>query len=169
MSTEVRTIRPVEAPPLVYMWVVWYRDGLALAQFDPRTGEERLWGEVDWERAVKAGWYPIPEGLARLAQAHCTHRLEPRLLPYAEVELDGHREEPYLRRRNSISYTLQGFETRRSCVYLIAPPGEEDGVLVLDGEGGARVERLPAGYCIEVEGRPELGLLGMGFIIRRCR
>jgi hypothetical protein len=53
---------------LSYFWMVYFADGSALAQFDPWTGQEFLWREVEKEEKsiVKAGWYPFSVKLAKL-------------------------------------------------------------------------------------------------------
>lgn len=55
-------------PPLKYFWIAWYNDGTALSQFDPETGEEIGFLEVDLPRVVKFGWYPFTPKLAELVR-----------------------------------------------------------------------------------------------------
>ena len=52
--------------PILYLfWVTEYKDGTALPQFDPDTGEERLFSEVDQDKVARFGWYPFTPELAR--------------------------------------------------------------------------------------------------------
>lgn len=50
--------------PPVFMWIAEYEDGTCLPQFDPGTGEEHLFKEVDLSRLRAFGWYPFTVELA---------------------------------------------------------------------------------------------------------
>ena len=50
--------------PPVYFWVAEYMDGTALSQFDPETGRENLFRNVDLKRLKRFGWYPFSMDLA---------------------------------------------------------------------------------------------------------
>ena len=45
--------------PPTFFWIALYRDGSAVPQFHPETGEEIRWGSVDQERLRGAGWFPF--------------------------------------------------------------------------------------------------------------
>lgn len=53
------------SPTLYLFWIAEYQDGTALPQFDPDTGEENLFSEVDQSRLVRFGWYSFPPELAK--------------------------------------------------------------------------------------------------------
>ena len=47
-------------PTLHLFWIAEYQDGTALPQFDPDTGEEHLFKEVDQSKLKRFGWYAFP-------------------------------------------------------------------------------------------------------------
>ena len=51
--------------PLVYFWIAEYSGGSAFPQFDPETGEENLFRDVDQSKLKRFGWYPFTPGLAK--------------------------------------------------------------------------------------------------------
>jgi hypothetical protein len=51
--------------PLVYFWIAEYTDGSALPQFDPETGKENKFSEVDQQKLKHFGWYPFSAKLAK--------------------------------------------------------------------------------------------------------
>jgi hypothetical protein len=51
--------------PLVYFWVAEYTDGSALPQFDPETGRENRFSEVDQLKLRRFGWHPFSLKLAQ--------------------------------------------------------------------------------------------------------
>ena len=51
--------------PLVYFWIAEYTDGSALPQFDPETGKENKFSEVDQQKLKRFGWYPFSAKLAK--------------------------------------------------------------------------------------------------------
>lgn len=55
----------MSTPILHLFWIAEYDDGTALPQFDPDTGEENLFSEVDQSRLVRFGWYSFPLELAK--------------------------------------------------------------------------------------------------------
>jgi len=65
-------------PRLHLFWIAEYQDGTALPQFDPDTGDEHLFSEVDHARLKRFGWYSfpyemtekIPEAVFNLALDH---------------------------------------------------------------------------------------------------
>lgn len=82
------------------MWIVEFADGRAIPQYDPKTGKENLYREVErYSRAiVKAGWYPFTPRLARLLAAQ---GVQVRILPWsarAEMVFEPG-DVPFIRRR----------------------------------------------------------------------
>jgi hypothetical protein len=51
--------------PLVYFWIAEYIDGSALPQFDPETGKESRFSEIDHQKLHRFGWYPFSLKLAQ--------------------------------------------------------------------------------------------------------
>ena len=51
--------------PLVYFWIAEYTDGSALPQFDPETGRENRFSEVNHQKLERFGWYPFTSELAQ--------------------------------------------------------------------------------------------------------
>jgi hypothetical protein len=51
--------------PLVYFWIAEYTDGSALPQFDPETGKENRFSEIDHQKLKRFGWYPFSLKLAQ--------------------------------------------------------------------------------------------------------
>jgi len=49
---------------LVYMWIAHYEDGTSLPQFDPVTLKENHYSDIDLDKLIKFGLYPIPLDLA---------------------------------------------------------------------------------------------------------
>ena len=52
-------------PILHLFWIAQYQDGTALPQFDPDTGDEHLFSEVDQARLKRFGWYAFPYDMAQ--------------------------------------------------------------------------------------------------------
>ncbi len=50
---------------LVYFWISEYADGSALPQFDPETGRENRFSEVNQRKLRRFGWYPFSLNLAQ--------------------------------------------------------------------------------------------------------
>jgi hypothetical protein len=51
--------------PLVYFWIAEYNDGSALPQFDPETGRENKFSEIDQLKLQRFGWHPFSLKLAQ--------------------------------------------------------------------------------------------------------
>ena len=66
-------------PILHLFWIAEYQDGTALSQFDPDTGEEHLFKNVDQAKLKRFGWYAFPLELANKV-ACAAHN--PRLTSY---------------------------------------------------------------------------------------
>lgn len=70
--------------PLVYFWIAEYTDGSALPQFDPETGRENRFSEVDQQKLERFGWYPFtPELAQKILKAEKLVAIPTRNLPYA--------------------------------------------------------------------------------------
>jgi len=51
--------------PLVFMWIAEYEDGTVFPQFDPKTGKENRFGDIDMTRLKRFGWHNFSPELAR--------------------------------------------------------------------------------------------------------
>ena len=51
--------------PLVYFWIAEYSDGSTLPQFDPETGRENKFSEVNQLKLQRFGWHPFSLKLAQ--------------------------------------------------------------------------------------------------------
>lgn len=60
-----RTQKLLGYRPPVYFWIAEYNDGSALPQFDPKTGRENKFSEVDHQKLKRFGWYPFSLNLAQ--------------------------------------------------------------------------------------------------------
>jgi len=83
------------------MWIAQYNDGQALPQFNPETGEENLFKEVDHSRLVKFGFYPFSEKMAKLIYGFNGLVVIPSFNPSYEIDV-GKGQELFARRRNMI-------------------------------------------------------------------
>ena len=50
---------------LKYFWIVTYVDGTAVSQFDPDTGKERQWKDVDESRICRVAWAEFFHDIAK--------------------------------------------------------------------------------------------------------
>lgn len=49
----------------MFMWIAEYEDGSVFPQFDPKTGKENRFGDLDMEKLKKFGWHNFSPELAR--------------------------------------------------------------------------------------------------------
>ena len=123
--------------PLVYMWVAEYSDGQALPQFDPETGKENRFAEVDHSKLVRFGWYPFS---ARMAAKIKGMVVIPTRNPSHVVELkEG--DKLFAVRRNHIEFSVRGGGTRRvASLYLLGIEGGE--ILKIREDGSIHPEEV---------------------------
>ena len=126
---------------LSFMWIVQFADGRAIPQFDPKTGKEILYSEVErYGRAMtRAGWYPFTPRLSRLL---ASQGVETRMLPWsARAEMDFEAgDEPVIRRRRVKHVGVRSGKGQSDETFYILGRrrGEEMRAFVLDGEGRRR-------------------------------
>lgn len=114
--------------PLVYMWIAEYRDGTALPQFDPDTGEEIRFANIDQSRLCRFGWYPFSaEMVAKMSVVAISTRNS-----IHTVELKPG-DKLFAVRRNHIEFNLRGGIRRKATLYLL---GVEGGKVIEIGEDG---------------------------------
>jgi len=51
--------------PLKYYWIVWYRDDYAVPQFDPESGEENSWKDIDQSSVRMISWAQFSKKLSK--------------------------------------------------------------------------------------------------------
>ena len=51
--------------PLVYFWIAEYTDGVCLPQFDPETGRENRFADIDTSKLRRFGWHPFSAEFAK--------------------------------------------------------------------------------------------------------
>lgn len=77
--------KKINQRPYVYFWIVEFNDNTAIAQFDPKTGNENSYGEEVIPRAnkiVAVRWVPFSENLVGIVSVPCIalpitlHRVE---------------------------------------------------------------------------------------------
>ncbi len=105
--------------PLVYFWIAEYTDGSALPQFDPETGRENRFSEVDQQKLKRFGWYPFTTELAqKILKAEKLVAIPTRNLPYAVRLENGEKLVAY--RTNTIKLRTKSGEVKRGeTVYVL--------------------------------------------------
>jgi len=120
--------------PIVEMyWVAEYNNGQALPQFDPFTGVENSFGQVDHKNVIRFWWLPIT---LDMAERFPGTRYNP-LLKRHGVDLNGSRG--FVTRRNEVRFEDRKIAVNRVKCYII-------GI-----EGGPRQEIYPSGEVINKE------------------
>ena len=88
--------------PLVYMWIAHYSDNTSLPQFDPIDYHENAFSDIDQDKLIKFGLYPIPLKISRnLVEKGIAAASFP-FLSKIEINLDNFKRLIYFR-RNFIS------------------------------------------------------------------
>jgi len=90
----------LEYRPLVYFWIEEFRDGKALAQFDPETWKEN---KFVFKNVKKIGWYPFSLFMALNIYEKTGLIVIPSENPIYELELKED-EKPFICRRNIIEF-----------------------------------------------------------------
>ncbi len=119
--------------PLVYFWIAEYTDGTALPQFDPETGEENRFADVDHEKLERFGWYPFTPKLARkILKDEMTAVIPTRNPPYTVTLEKGDGLVAY--RTNTIRlHTWRGGVDHEGTVYVLGVKGGK--ILQINEEG----------------------------------
>ena len=77
--------------PLVFMWIAHYDDNTSLPQFDPYNFRENAYSEIEQERLIKFGLYPINANLAQKLREHGIMSVSIPFLPKYEIDLNSQR------------------------------------------------------------------------------
>jgi len=119
--------------PLVYFWIAEYTDGSALPQFDPETGKENRFSEVDHQKLHRFSWYPFSASLAQKILENEKLRVIPTRNPSYTVTVEkGDRLVAY--RTNTIKLQIRKGEVDHGgTVYVLGVEGGK--VLHIDEEG----------------------------------
>lgn len=119
--------------PLIYFWIAEYTDGSALPQFDPETGKENRFSEVDQQKLHSFGWYPFSVNLAQKILENEKLRVIPTRKPSYTVTVErGNRLMAY--RTNTIKLQIRkgGFDHGET-FYVLGVEGKK--VLQINEEG----------------------------------
>lgn len=121
--------------PLVYFWIAEYTDGSALPQFDPETGRENRFSEVDHQKLHRFGWYPFSLKLAQqILKGEKKGVIPTRNRSYTVTVEKGDRLVAY--RTNTIKlHTRKGGVDHGKTVYVLGVEGGK--VLQINEEGKA--------------------------------
>jgi len=123
------------------MWIAQFADGRAIPQFDPASGKEQLWAEVQAyvPAMTRLGWYPFTPSLARRLQ---TQGIVVRCLPWSmRLELDFEESDvPIIKRRHLMRVGVRHGNGRGDETYYILGRrrGDEAMVYVLNEKGQRR-------------------------------
>ena len=119
--------------PLVYFWIAEYTDSSALPQFDPETGKENRFSEVDPQKLKRFGWYPFTPQLAhRILESERTVVVPSKNPSYTITVENGDRLVAY--RTNTVRLQmLKGAVVNGETVYVLGVEGGK--VLQINEEG----------------------------------
>lgn len=115
---------------LRYFWIAEYKDRTALPQFDPETGEENLFAEVNQLNLIKFGWYPFSEELVKKVKNSLYNPFLPKYILNVNIN-----DKIIVRRRNYIERIGQA-EKRRT-EYLL---GNQNFIMIIDEYGNVEVQ-----------------------------
>ena len=119
--------------PLVYFWIAEYTDGFALPQFDPETGKENRFSEIDHLRLHRFGWYPFSPKLAqKILETEKTIVMSTKNQPYTVTLEKGDRLVAYRTSTFRLQMRKGGVEHGKT-VYVLGVEGGK--VLQINEEG----------------------------------
>lgn len=114
---------------LKYFWIAEYNDKTALPQFDPETGKENLFKDIDQSKLVRFGWYPFPEELTKKV----TGSISNPFLPKYVINLN---KDDILIARRRTYIQLRGHQESRYIDYLL---GTQKYLICIDEFGNVEV------------------------------
>ena len=115
---------------LRYFWIAEYKDGTALPQFDPETGDENLFSEINQSNLIRFGWYPFSEELSKKAENSLYNPFLPKYI--LNIKQD---DKLVAKRRNYIERIGQ-IENRKT-EYLL---GNQNFTMIIDEYGNVEVK-----------------------------
>lgn len=114
-----------------YFWIAEYKNGFALPQFDPNTGKENLFKEIDQSKLIRFGLYPFSFSMSEKVECGI-----PSLLPTKFIINLNDDDKLFFRRRNYIQ--LRGKDEYRHIEYII---GTQYYTLHIDELGNVEVNK----------------------------
>ena len=121
--------------PLVYFWIAEYTDGSALPQFDPETGKENRFSQVNHQKLKRFGWYPFSVKLAQRILENEKLRVIPTRNPSYTVTVEKNNRLVAYRTNTIKLHTRKGGVDHAEIVYVLGVEGKK--VLHVDEEGNA--------------------------------
>ena len=116
---------------LKYFWIAEYKDN-CLPQFDPETGIENLFKDINQSKLIRFGLYPFSEKLCSLVKCSCIADIS---LPTFVINLTKD-DKLFFKRRNYIIISKCGEE--RKITYLL---GTQNYILHIDEFGNVEVKK----------------------------
>lgn len=114
-------------PTLKYFWIATYTNGTAISQFDPDTGEECQWKEVDESRVCRVTWAEFSRKLSKKIKLDTISVWRPKM---RHVNFDPN-EKILICRRNHISFSPSIKTKGHKIEYLIGKPiGDNENIIV---------------------------------------
>ena len=105
------------------MWIAEYRDGTAIPQFDPDTGEENMWSDVNQDKVCRVSWCEFSKGMKKKVGVDVISVRKPKI---HSVEYDiGDKVMIY--RRNHIDFSPSGNARGHRIEYVLG----RNGVVIL--------------------------------------
>lgn len=117
---------------LKYFWIAEYKDGTALPQFDPDTGKEYLFKEINQSKVVRFSLYPFTFELSR--KVNCS--IANTFLPIFNINLNDD-DKLYFRRRNYIERSRNS--ENRYIEYLLGIEGKY--IMHIDEFGNTEIKK----------------------------
>lgn len=116
---------------LKYFWIAEYSDKTAFPQFDPETGNENLFKDIDQSRLVRFGLYPFSDELSKKVACGISNPFLPKFV----INLNN-TDKLFFKRRNYIERC--GQMEYRYIEYLI---GTQNYVLCIDEFGNTEIKK----------------------------
>lgn len=101
--------------PPCFFWIAHYNDETSLPQYDPRTGEENSFKDIDQSKLKSFGWYPFTAALAKRIPQKVV--VNPFLHPVI-LHLEGERRLIAVR-RNFVHFGFRSGIKKRETLYLL--------------------------------------------------
>ena len=111
--------------PLVYFWIAEYNNGTALPQFDPQTGKENKFSEINHKKLKHFGWHPFTKELAQRILKNEKMTVIPSRNPSYTVTLEKG-DKLVAHRTNTIKLNTRKNEANyRETVYVLGVEGKK--------------------------------------------
>lgn len=113
--------------PLRFIWLVEFNNGNCISQFDPDTGKENQWKNINTGRIAKLSWVTISIELSqKILEAEGIYTY-PNIIPEVYTVKYEKSEIPLIYRRNYIEYS-KSIGINRKTIYVLGKikDGKED-------------------------------------------